>query len=46
MFPQPLEHLESQVQSRKGRIDRLEQLHHAQALPVMLKSAVLAHAFR
>ena len=46
MFPQSLEHLEGQVQSRKGRIDRLQQLHHPQALPVMLKSAVLPHAFR
>src|SRR4051794_38837060 len=44
-FPQSLQPLQRQVQPRKRGIYRLEQLHPPQALPVVLKTAVLPHAF-
>ena len=43
---QSLPHFEGQIQPGKIRIGIFEQLHHAQALLVVLEPAVLAHAFR
>ena len=45
MLLQTFAHFEGQVQPRKIRIGVLEQLDHAQALPVMIEAAVIAHAF-
>ena len=45
MFPQAFAHFECQVQTGKIRIRRLEQLHHAHALLVMIEPALIAHTF-
>ena len=46
MLLQTFADFERQIQTREIRICRLQQLDHAQALPVMVEAAVFAHAFR
>ena len=46
VFLQAFPHFERQVQARKIRIRIFEQVDHAQALLVVIETAVVHHAFR
>ena len=45
VFPQAFADFERQIETRKIRIRRFEQFHHARTLAVVIEATVIAHAF-
>jgi hypothetical protein len=46
VFSQTFSHFEGQIEAGNIRLSVLEQLHHTQALPIMIEPAMFLHTLR